>query len=90
MPVTFGVIWLTDPSIVFLIGAGIALASLSLAFLVPRHPDEGRETVLTPPREAGRAGGIGERSASAKRPRFLPSRVVPHWRPPRREGDATA
>lgn len=46
MPVTFGVIWLTDPSIVFLIGAGIACASLSLAFLVPRHPEAGRETVL--------------------------------------------
>jgi predicted MFS family arabinose efflux permease len=46
MPVTFGVIWLTDPSIVFLIGAGIACASLSLAVLVPRHPEEGRETVL--------------------------------------------
>jgi predicted MFS family arabinose efflux permease len=44
IPVTFGVIWMTDPSAVFMIGAGIAMISLSLAFLVPRHPDAGRET----------------------------------------------
>ncbi|MFN3688875.1 MFS transporter [Salinarimonas sp.] len=47
MPVTFGVIWMSDPSRVFLIGAGIALVSLSLAFLVPRHPRPGRETTRT-------------------------------------------
>jgi predicted MFS family arabinose efflux permease len=46
IPVLFGLIWLTDPSLVFLIGAGIALVSLSLAFLVPRHPEEGRETTV--------------------------------------------
>lgn len=46
MPVTFGVIWMSDPSSVFLIGAVIALASLALAFLVPRHPGPGRETTL--------------------------------------------
>lgn len=47
MPVTFGVIWMSDPSRVFLIGAGIALVSLSLAFLVPRNPRPGRETTRT-------------------------------------------
>jgi predicted MFS family arabinose efflux permease len=46
IPVLFGLIWLSDPSLVFLIGAGIALVSLSLAFLVPRHPEEGRETTV--------------------------------------------
>lgn len=46
LPVTFGLIWIRDPAIVFVIGAGIACVSLSLAFLVPRHPAPGRETVL--------------------------------------------
>jgi hypothetical protein len=46
IPVIFGIIWLTEPSIVFLIGAGIATISLSLAFLVPRHPDHGHETTI--------------------------------------------
>ncbi|WP_029030824.1 MFS transporter [Salinarimonas rosea] len=52
MPVTFGVIWMSDPSAVFLIGAAIACGSLALAFLVPRHPDAGRETVLSRPAAA--------------------------------------
>jgi hypothetical protein len=47
MPVTFGLIWIRNPSIVFQIGAGIALGSLSLAFLVPRNPQPGRETILS-------------------------------------------
>jgi hypothetical protein len=46
IPVVFGVIWMTDPSIVFLIGAGIASMSLSLAFFVPRHPEHGNETTI--------------------------------------------
>ncbi|MBL8575555.1 MAG: MFS transporter [Hyphomicrobiaceae bacterium] len=47
IPVLFGLIWLKDASLVFVIGAGIATISLSLAFLVPRHPTAGAETVLT-------------------------------------------
>ena len=46
IPVAFGRIWIENPSVVFGIGALIATASLSLAFLVPRHPEPGRETVL--------------------------------------------
>ncbi len=46
IPVTFGLIWLWNPSAVFLIGAGIAAGSLALSFLVPRHPEPGRETVF--------------------------------------------
>ena len=46
IPVAFGRIWIENPSIVFGIGALIATASLSLAFLVPRHPEPGHETVL--------------------------------------------
>jgi hypothetical protein len=30
-------------SAVFLVGAGMALVSLLLSFLVPRHPDAGQE-----------------------------------------------
>jgi hypothetical protein len=46
LPVTFGLIWIRDPAIVFVIGAALACVSLTLAFLVPRHPAPGRETVL--------------------------------------------
>lgn len=52
IPVTFGAIWLADPAIVFKIGAGIAIASLLLAFLVPRHPEPGNETTLASPTPA--------------------------------------
>jgi hypothetical protein len=48
LPVTFGLIWIHDPAIVFYIGAGVAMVSLSLAFLVPRHPAPGHETVMAP------------------------------------------
>lgn len=46
IPVTFGLIWLKNPSLVFLLGAGIATTSLVLSFLVPRHPGPGNETVF--------------------------------------------
>ncbi len=48
LPVTFGLIWLRDPAIVFYIGSGVAIVSLSLAFLVPRHPAPGTETTMSP------------------------------------------
>ncbi len=37
IPVTFGIIWLYSPPIVFLAGAGMALVSLLLAGLIPRE-----------------------------------------------------
>jgi hypothetical protein len=46
IPVVFGLIWLKDPSIVFQLGALIATISLSLAFLVPRQPVQGMETIF--------------------------------------------
>ncbi len=46
IPVTFGLIWLWSPSVVFLIGAGIAATSLTLALFVPRHPAKGCETTF--------------------------------------------
>lgn len=48
LPVTFGLLWIRDPAIVFYIGAAVATISLSLAFLVPRHPTPEHETVLAP------------------------------------------
>ncbi len=48
IPASFGLIWLASPSLVFLLGAGMAGISLSLSFLIPRHPVPGHETVLAP------------------------------------------
>ncbi len=46
IPVVFGLIWLTSPSIVFLSGAAMAAVSLLLSLLVPRTPEPGKETTL--------------------------------------------
>jgi hypothetical protein len=48
IPVVFGILAISqpDPSIIFWLGCGIALTSLSLAFLVPWKPEAGRETVM--------------------------------------------
>ena len=43
IPVTFGIIWLYSPPIVFLAGTGMAFVSLLLARLVPNNPKEGNE-----------------------------------------------
>ncbi len=49
IPVTFGLIGgMVDPAIIFWLGAGIALVSFCLSFLVPRHPAPGHETTLVP------------------------------------------
>ena len=52
LPITFGLIWLRDPALVFYIGAGVATASLGLSLLVPRHPVAGHETTLSAPAPA--------------------------------------
>lgn len=46
IPVTFGLIWLHSPAIVFLAGAGMAVVSLLLARLVPFDPKNGNEVFL--------------------------------------------
>jgi len=43
IPVTFGIVWLHSPSIVFIAGAIMAALSLLLARMVPRDPREGNE-----------------------------------------------
>lgn len=43
IPVTFGVIWLSSPGLVFIIGAVMAGVSLILSLNVPRKPASGNE-----------------------------------------------
>ncbi|OUD09225.1 hypothetical protein BVC71_11030 [Marivivens niveibacter] len=52
LPVLLGLLWLQSPLLVFLLAAGMAAVSLCLAMLIPRHPTEGYETILTRPRAA--------------------------------------
>lgn len=55
IPVLFGLIWLTHPSWVFIIGAAMAGVSLVLSLLIPRDPREGNETLLSNPVSAAAA-----------------------------------
>ncbi len=48
IPVAFGLLWLVSPAAVFLAGAAMAAGSGLLALLVPRIPEPGKETTLTP------------------------------------------
>ena len=45
LPALLGMVWLYSPSIVFLVGAIIALSSLALSLLIPHIPAYGHETV---------------------------------------------
>lgn len=49
VPAGFGLIWLASPSLVFLLGAGMAVISFVLSSLIPRHPAPGVETILKGP-----------------------------------------
>ena len=46
LPAALGFVWLYSPSLVFLIGAGLAAGSLALALMIPRDPDWGNETTV--------------------------------------------
>ncbi|MDX2481702.1 MAG: MFS transporter [Desulfuromusa sp.] len=46
IPVVFGLIWLNSHAMVFYLGAVMAVVSLLLSILIPRHPEQGRETRL--------------------------------------------
>ena len=52
LPFALGLVWIHSPSVVFLVGAVIALASLLLSQLVPGAPDRGSETVFSHGRSA--------------------------------------
>lgn len=46
LPATLGYLWMVSPGAVFGLAAGMAVVSLGLALLVPRHPSKGYETAL--------------------------------------------
>lgn len=48
LPAFLGYLWISAPGAVFGLAAGLAMISLCLAFLIPRHPEPGHETVLSP------------------------------------------
>ncbi|MEO0487382.1 MAG: MFS transporter [Pseudomonadota bacterium] len=48
LPALLGYLWLASPQSVFFLAAGMALISLILSLLIPRHPGPGNETILTP------------------------------------------
>lgn len=46
LPAILGYVWLQSPGSVFLLAAGMAIVSLLLSLLIPRHPAPGHETVF--------------------------------------------
>ncbi|MBR2574746.1 MAG: MFS transporter [Loktanella sp.] len=46
LPALLGYVWLTSPAYVFMLAAAMALVSLGLSLLIPRHPAPGHETVF--------------------------------------------
>ena len=46
LPALLGYLWLQSPGLVFLLAAGMAVVSLLLSLLIPRHPVPGHETLL--------------------------------------------
>ncbi|NCU20786.1 MFS transporter, partial [Candidatus Falkowbacteria bacterium] len=46
LPASLGYLWLVAPGGVFLLAAGMAGVSFSLALLIPRHPEPGYETIF--------------------------------------------
>ena len=48
LPAMLGYLWIIAPEAVFVVAAAMALVSLLLSALIPRHPVEGRETVFAP------------------------------------------
>ncbi|MEM9797980.1 MAG: MFS transporter [Pseudomonadota bacterium] len=49
LPAALGYLWLSSPMAVFVLAAAMALVSLGLSTLVPRHPLPGQETTLARP-----------------------------------------
>ncbi|KUF09238.1 MFS transporter [Pseudoponticoccus marisrubri] len=46
LPALLGYLWLVSPGAVFGLAAAMALTSLALALMIPRHPEPGHETVF--------------------------------------------
>ncbi len=47
LPAALGYLWVTSPGAVFGLAACMAMVSLSLALMIPRHPEPGNETVFS-------------------------------------------
>ena len=47
LPALLGYLWVTSPSGVFVLAAGMALLSLVLSLMIPRHPERGNETIFS-------------------------------------------
>ncbi len=47
LPALLGYLWVTSPGAVFGLAAAMALVSLALAMMIPRHPEKGHETVFS-------------------------------------------
>jgi hypothetical protein len=63
IPFFFGYLWIKDPSLVFQAGGLIATISLVLAFIVPRDPGHGQETVFKESSGAGAGAGAFQAGA---------------------------
>tara|TARA_B110000037_G_C17110596_1_gene501714 strand:+ start:1284 stop:2528 length:1245 start_codon:yes stop_codon:yes gene_type:complete len=46
LPLVMGLVWLASPSLVFVLAAIMSVISLALAFLIPRNPLPGHETIF--------------------------------------------
>jgi predicted MFS family arabinose efflux permease len=49
LPVPLGLLWMHEPGLVYAFASCMALAALCFAFMVPRHPEPGRETIFSRP-----------------------------------------
>ncbi len=47
LPALLGLLWVASPGAVFALAAAMAMISLALSLLIPRHPERGNETILT-------------------------------------------
>jgi len=47
LPALLGLLWVVSPGAVFGLAAGMALISLALSLLIPRHPEPGNETIFS-------------------------------------------
>ncbi len=46
LPALLGLLWVVSPGAVFALAAAMAMVSLLLSLLIPRHPEPGNETIL--------------------------------------------
>ena len=47
LPALLGLLWVVSPGAVFALATAMALISLALSLLIPRHPEPGNETILS-------------------------------------------